>query len=155
LRCHRLAAGVAQGGGWNATTEIVRASPDRAPSSVETILVRPGRNEAALVRAWHPVPNMGVALHVLEARTRDLRHSLGHGWTVSALVLCPWTTAGRRRISELAPHLTTVLPATTGEWVSALRHARMPMPADGLVWTDPRAQRFKPAGRHPGWQRHL
>lgn len=155
LRCHRLAAEVAVGGGWTATTEIVRASPDRAPSSVETILVRPSRNEAAVVRAWHPVPNMGVALDTLQARKDDLRRSFGPGWTVSALVLCPWTTAGRRRISELAPSLATVMPATSGAWMTALRHARSPMPPDGLLWTDRWAEQFKPAGRHPGWQRHV
>ena len=36
LQCHALVAAVARDGGWFATTEIVRASPDRAPSSVET-----------------------------------------------------------------------------------------------------------------------
>jgi hypothetical protein len=121
LRCHTLTAEVARGGDWTATTEIVRASPARAPSSVETILVRPARNEAAVVRAWHPVPNMGVA----------------------------------RRISELAPRLATVLRATSGARMTALRHARSPMPSDGLLWTDRWAEQFKPAGRHPGWQRHV
>jgi transcriptional regulator with XRE-family HTH domain len=155
LRCHRLAAEVARGGGWTATAEIVRASPDRAPYSVETILVRPSRSEAAVVRAWHPVPNVGVALDTLQARKDDLQRSFGPGWTVSALVLCPWTTAGRRRISELAPRLATVLPATSGAWMTALRHARSPMPSDGLLWTDRWAEKFKPTGRHPGWQRHV
>lgn len=153
LRCHTLAANVARDGGWVATTEIVRTSPARAPSSAETILVRPSRNEAAVVRAWHPVPNIGVALDALQTRKDDLRRSFGPGWTVSALVLCPWTTAGRRRISELAPRLSTVLPATSGAWMTALRHARSPMPSDGLLWTDRWAEQFKPAGRHPGWQR--
>lgn len=154
-RCHALAAEVARGGGWTATTEIIRASPDRAPSSVETILVRPARNESAVVRAWHPVPNMDVALDALQARRDDLRRAFGPAWTVSALVLCPWTTAGRRRISELAPHLATVLPATSGAWMTALRNARSPMPSDGLLWTDRCAEQFKPAGRHPGWRRHV
>ena len=155
LRCHTLVAGVARGGGWSSTTEIVRARADRAPSSVETILVRPNRNEAAVVRAWQTVPNVDVALDSLRARTEDLRRSVGSGWSVSALVLCPWTRADRRRITELAPRLADVLPATSGAWMNALRHSRLPMPSDGLLWTDGHAERFKPAGRHPGWQRYV
>ena len=154
LRCHTLVAGVARGGGWSSTTEIVRARADQAPSSVGTILVRPERNEAAVVRAWQTVPNVDLALDSLHARTEDLRRSVGSGWSVSALVLCPWTRADRRRITELAPRLAKDLPATTGAWMKALRHSRLPMPSDGLLWTDGCAERFKPAGRHPGWQRH-
>jgi transcriptional regulator with XRE-family HTH domain len=153
LRCHGLVAGVARDGGWAATTEIVRASPDRAPSSVETILVRTFRKEAAVVHAWHPVPNVGAALGDLEARGEQLRRYFGSDWTVSALVLCPSTTAGRRRVTELAHRLATHLPATGGEWTAALRHKRSPMPAAGLLWTDRWAERFRPAARHPGWQR--
>lgn len=153
LRCHALVADVARDGGWTATTEIVRASPDRAPSSVQTILVRPFRNETAVVRAWHPVPNVGAALDDLEARNEHLRRSFGSGWSVSALVLCPSTTAGLRRVTELAPRLATALPATSGDWMAALRHPRSPMPSAGLLWTDRWAVRFRPAGRHPGWQR--
>ena len=44
----------------------------------------------------------GPALDALEARCEQLRRSFGSGWTVSALVLCPSTTADRRRITELA-----------------------------------------------------
>ena len=153
LRCHRLIAAVARDGGWIATTEIVRTRPDRTPSSVETILVRPIREEAAVVRAWHPVPNVGLAVDALELRLEQLRRSLGSEWTVSALVLCPSTTAARRRVTELAPQLTTALSATAGEWMAALRHSRSPMPSAGLLWTDRWAVRFRPAGRHPGWQR--
>lgn len=153
LRCHALVARVARDGGWRATTEIVRASRDRAPATVETILVRPFRHEAAVVHAWHPVPNVGPALDALETRRDLLRRMFGSGWFVSALVLCPSTSADRRRVTELAPRLATALPATAGDWMGALRHSRSPMPSDGLIWTDRWAQRFRPAGRHPGWQR--
>jgi len=153
LRCHKLVAAVARDGGWVATTEVVRASPDRAPSSVETILMRPFRTEIAVVHAWHPVPNVGVAVDALEAREEHLRRSFGAGWVVSALVLCPSSTASRRRVTELAPCLATALPATAGEWIAALRYPRVPMPPAGLLWTDRWAVRFRPAGRHPGWQR--
>lgn len=153
LRCHRLIAAVARDGGWIATTEIVRTRPDRTPSSVETILVRPIRNETAVVRAWHPVPNVGAAVDALELRHEQLQRSFGSEWAVSALVICPSTTAARRRVTELAPRLTTALPATGGEWMAALRHSRSPMPSAGLLWTDRWAVRFRPAGRHPGWQR--
>ena len=153
LRCHALVARVAWDGGWRATTEIVRASRDRAPATVETILVRPFRTEAAVVRAWYPVPNVGVALDALESRREVLRRAFGSGWSVSALVLCPSTMADRRRVTELASRLATALPATAGEWIGALRHSRLAMPSDGLIWTDRWAQRFRPGGRHPGWQR--
>ena len=152
LRCHRLVAEVARDGGWVATTEIVRARPDLAPSSVETILVRPSQNESAVVHAWHPVPNVGAALDALAARDEQLRRTFGPGWAVSALVLCPSTTADRRRVTELAPHLATALPAMAGEWMAALRFQKSAMPSAGLLWTDRRAMRFRPAGRHPGWQ---
>ncbi len=155
MRCHRLVASVARDGGWVARTEIVRASPDRAPSSVETILVRPFRTEAAVVHAWHPVPNVGAALGDLGARCEQLRRSFGAGWSVSALVLCPSTTAGRRRVTELADRLAADLPANGGDWMAALRHRRSPMPAAGLLWTDRWAERFRPAARHPGWQRRV
>ena len=153
LRCHGLVAVVARDGGWAAATEIVRARPDSAPSSVETILVRSFRQEAAVVHAWHPVPNVGPALRDLGARCEHLRRSFGPGWSVSALVLCPSTTAARRRVTEVAQGLAMDLPATCGEWMAALRHRRSPMPAAGLLWTDRWAERFRPAGRHPGWQR--
>jgi transcriptional regulator with XRE-family HTH domain len=153
MRCHRLVASVAGDGGWVARTEIVRASPDRAPSSVETILVRPFRTEAAVVHAWHPGPDVGAALGDLGARCEQLRRSLGPGWSVSALVLCPSTTAGRRRVTEVAERLAAELPANGSDWMGALRHKRSPMPAGGLLWTDRWAERFRPAARHPGWQR--
>ena len=153
VQCHRLVAAVARDGGWLATTEIVLESPDRAPSSVETILVRPLREEAAVVHAWHPVPNVRAALDALAGRQEDLRGTFGSGWAVSALVLCPSTMAGRRRVTELAPRLAMALPATAGDWMAALRYARSPMPSAGLLWTDRLAVRFRPAGRHPGWQR--
>jgi transcriptional regulator with XRE-family HTH domain len=153
LRCHALVARVARDGGWRTTTEIVRASRDCAPATVETILVRPFRYEAAVVHAWHPVPNVGLAVYALGARRDELRRTFGSRWAVSALVLCPSTTADRRRVSELASKLATALPATAGDWIGALRHSRMPMPSDGLIWTDRWAQRFRPGGRHPGWQR--
>lgn len=153
LRCHRLTNGVARDGGWLATTEIVRARRDRAPATVETILVRPFRNEAAVVHAWHPVPDVDAALEALEGRREQLRRTFGSGWAVSALVLSPSTMANRRRVTELAWRLATALPATAGDWIGALRHPRSPMPSDGLLWTDRWAERFKPAGRHPGWQR--
>jgi hypothetical protein len=120
---------------------------------VETILVRPFRNEAAVVRAWHPVPNVDAALDALDGRCERLRRTFGSAWAVSVLVLCPSTTAARRRVTELAPCLAAALPAMGGEWTAALRHARSPMPSAGLLWTDRWAVRFKPAGRHPGWQR--
>jgi len=153
LRCHTLVSAVAREGGWLGTTEIVRKSRDRAPSSVETILVRPVRNEAAVVHAWHPVPNVEVALDDLEGRREPLQRTFGVAWAVGVLVVCPSTTAGRRRVTELAPRLAAALPATAGDWMAALRHARSPMPSAGLLWTDRWAERFKPAGRHPGWQR--
>jgi len=153
LRCHALVARVGRDGGWLATTEIVRASRDRAPSSVETILVRPFRKEAAVVHAWHPVPNVVSAVDALEGRREQLRRTFGSAWAVSVLVLCPSTTAGRRRVTELAPRLAAALPATAGDWLAALRHARSPIPSAGLLWTDRWAERFRPAGRHPGWQR--
>jgi len=153
LRCHALVARAAWDGGWRATTEIVRASRDRAPATVETILVRPFRNEAAVVHAWHPVPEVGAALDVLQGRRDLLRRTFGSTWAVSALVLCPSTTADRRRVTELASRLAAALPATAGDWIGALRHSRSPMPSDGLLWTDRWAQRFRPAGRHAGWQR--
>ena len=153
LRCHDLVAALARDGRWVARTEIVRARPDRAPTSVETILVRPFRQETAVVRAWHPIPNMDAALDDLEARVEQLRRSSGPGWAVNALVLCPSTTDGRRRVTEVASLLATALPAPSGEWMAALRHPRSPMPSSGLLWTDRWAERFKPAGRHPGWER--
>lgn len=153
LRCHTLVAEVARAGGWVATTEIVRAVPDRAPSSVETILVRPLRNETAVVHVWHPVPNVVTALDALEARNEQVRRSLGSAWAVSALVLCPSTMADRRRVTELAPRLAAALPATSGAWMAALRSPRSPMPSAGLLWTDRWAEGFRPAGRHAGWQR--
>jgi transcriptional regulator with XRE-family HTH domain len=153
LRCHALVARVAREGGWLATTEIVRASRDRAPAAVETILLRPFRSEAAVVHAWHPVPSVSRALDAIEVRREQLRRTFDSGWTVSALVVCPSTTADRRRVTELALPLATALPATAGDWMAALRYPRSPMPSDGLIWTDRWAQRFRPAGRHPGWQR--
>jgi transcriptional regulator with XRE-family HTH domain len=155
MQCHSLVAAVARDGGWVATTETVQASPHRAPSSVETIQVRPFRGEAAVVHAWHPVPNVVAAIDALEGRQENLRRTFGSGWAVSALVLCPSSMAGRRRVTELAPRLATALPATAGDWMAALRCARSPMPSAGLLWTDHSAVRFRPAGRHPGWQRPM
>lgn len=153
LRCHALVAEVARDGGWMATTEIVRTSRHHAPEAVETILVRPLRKEVAVVHAWHPVPNVGPSLEALEVRRAHLRGTHDSDWVVGALVVCPSTTAGRRRVTELAPRLATALPAGASEWIAALRHLRSPMPSPGLLWTDRWAVRFKPAGRHPGWQR--
>jgi hypothetical protein len=99
------------------------------------------------------VPNVGLALDALEARRDLLRRTFGSDWSVSALVLCPSTRADRRRVTELAPRLAPALPATAGAWIAALRHSRLPMPSDGLIWTDRSAERFRPGGRHPGWQR--
>jgi transcriptional regulator with XRE-family HTH domain len=153
LRCHALVTEVAREGGWQATTEIMRPNRGRAPEEVETVLVRPLRKEVAVVHAWHPVPNVGPALDALEARCAQIQRRHGADWQASALVVCPSTTAGRRRVTELAPRIAAALPADASEWIVALRHVRSPMPPAGLLWTDRWAVRFRPAARRPGWQR--
>ena len=152
-RCHALVAEVARDGGWMAAREIVRRSRRHAPDAVETILVRPYRKEIAVVHAWHPVPSVGPALEALEQRRAHLRGTHDSDWVVGALVLCPSTTANRRRVTELAPLLAIALPADASDWIVALRRTRSAMPRPGLLWTDRWAVRFRPASRHPGWQR--
>jgi transcriptional regulator with XRE-family HTH domain len=144
-RCHAFVAEIARDGGWSAVTEI--------GPRFETVLVRPQRFEAAVVRTWHPVPIVSAALDEFEERISLESARRGDAWRVSGLILVPRTGQNRRRITERAADIAPRLPADGADWIGSLRGLRQSMPTDrGLVWLDRWATRFTPARRRPGWQ---
>lgn len=137
LRGQNLIIAAAQAGGWAGTPESPVDGDGPRPRSIDVLLTREARHEAAVVEVWDLLLDGGAAMRGLEAKVRATRERLGPGWRVEGLLVVRGTARNRALVRDLAPLFAARYPARSGEWLRALADPRGPMPnAGGFAWTD-------------------
>jgi transcriptional regulator with XRE-family HTH domain len=134
-RCHRLVADRALEGGWSAWTDL---------QANETLLVRPSRQEAAVVQIWDAIGSVPAAIGSFADRLT--REALTHpdSWRVSGAIVVPATGPNRRRMTESDAAIRVGFPVRGAQWLGALGQLA-PMPGrPGVIWTDQRMDRLRP-----------
>ena len=141
----RLVLEVAEPGGWQALPEAaIDADRDRS-RSVDVLLMRAARREAAVVECSDFVDDVGGQVRGLDGKVTTVeRHmtlgrdvSAGAGWKVRGLWVVRGTRRNRALVSEFRSIFAAKFPASSSAWLEALANPERPIP-DGLgfLWTD-------------------
>jgi transcriptional regulator with XRE-family HTH domain len=146
LKRQNLVIATAAPGGWNAAPEAALLGDGPRPRSIDVLLIRAVRREAAVVEVWDLLLDGGAAMRGLEAKVLATRDRLGPEWDVQGLLVVRGTKRNRMLIGGLAALFAARYPASSHAWLRALREWDVPMPAaDGLAWTDVKGERLVPA----------
>ena len=136
LRRQALVIGLAAKGGWRAEPEAALADDGPRPRSIDVLLTRAARHEAAVVEVWDLLTDGGAAIRGLDAKVTATRERLGPGWRVEGLLLLRRTARNRQLVRDLAPLIAARYPASSAGWLAALANPDRPMPdAGGFAWT--------------------
>jgi transcriptional regulator with XRE-family HTH domain len=145
LKRQNLVIATAAGGGWQAEPEAALAGDGPRPRSIDVLLTRAPRREAAVVEVWDLLLDGGAAMRGLEAKVLASRDQLGPEWRVEGLLVVRGTQRNRTLIGGLAALFAARYPASPHAWLRALRERDAPMPAaDGLIWSDVNGERLVP-----------
>ncbi len=143
LKRQNLVIATAAAGGWRAEPEAALSGDGPRPRSIDVLLTRASRQEAAVIEVWDLVLDGGQVMRGLEAKVLATRRRLGPGWSVHGLLVVRGTQRNRRLIGGLAALFAARYPASSHAWLAALQGAGTPIPdAAGLVWTDVRGERL-------------
>jgi hypothetical protein len=121
LRRQALVVEVAAPGGWQATPEAGVPGGAGRPRSIDVLLTRAVRREAAVVEVWDLILDGGEAMRGLEAKVLAVRERLGQGWHVRGLLIVRGTHRNRRLVRALAALFAASYPAPSGAWLDAMR----------------------------------
>ena len=126
LRRQNLVVATAQAGGWTAIPEAT-LDEGRWSRSIDVLLSRAARREAAVVEIWDLLLDGGEAMRGLAAKVQALRAQLDPAWRVQGLLLvranAPEPGARARSSDDL---FRATYPAASSAWLRALdgpRHA--------------------------------
>src|SRR6478609_5001257 len=145
LRRQNLVIATAAAGGWRAEPEAALPGEGLRPHSIDVLLTRAARKEAAVVEVWDLVLDGGHVMRSLEAKVLATRDRLGPGWSVQGLLVVRGTHRNRQLIGGLGALFGARYPASSLGWLAALRDANVALPhAAGLAWTDVRGERLIP-----------
>jgi transcriptional regulator with XRE-family HTH domain len=136
LRRQSLVVRVARAGGWTALPE---ARLDEGPwsPSIDVLLGRAARREAAVIEIWDLLADGGQAMRGLDTKVAGLRRQLSEGWQVRGLLIVRGTARNRRLVQTLTPLIASKYAASSSSWLRALEDPAASMPAaDGFAWTD-------------------
>jgi hypothetical protein len=137
LRRQSLVVGIAAAGGWTAMPEANLADAGPWSRSIDVLLGRAARREAAVVEIWDLLLDGGQAMRGLDTKAGALRDQLGERWRVRGLLVVRGTARNRRLVQELEPLFAAKYPAPSQAWIRALAERDVAMPdGDGLAWTD-------------------
>ncbi len=146
LKRQNLVIATASEGGWIAEPESALPGDGPRPRSIDVLLTRPARREAAVVEVWDLVLDGGLVMRSLEAKVLATRDRLGPAWRVQGMLIVRGTQRNRTLIGGLAALFAARYPASSHVWLRALRDGAVPMPeAAGLAWTDVSGERLTPA----------
>jgi transcriptional regulator with XRE-family HTH domain len=133
-------------GGWHAEPEAAIPGDGPRPRSIDVLLTRAARREAAVVEVWDLVLDGGQVMRSLEAKVLATRERLGADWHVEGLLIVRGTQRNRRLIGGLKALFVARYPASSHAWLRAFRDGSAGMPdAAGLVWTDVTGESLLPA----------
>lgn len=137
LRRQNLVVVTATAGGWSADPEWLLSGDGPRPRSIDVLLTRAARREAAVVEIWDLILDGGHAMRSLEAKVLAVRERLGQEWEVQGLLLVRATRRNRQLIRELEALFAARYPASSHAWLRALAAQDQSMPqASGFAWTD-------------------
>lgn len=140
----------AEPGGWTAEPEAALPGDGPRPRSIDVLLTRATRREAAVVEIWDLVMDGGEAMRGLEAKVLATRRRLGPGWQVQGLLVLRATQRNRALIRDLAPLFAARYPASSEGWLRALADTAAPMPhAPGFAWSNVAGDRLVAARLRP------
>jgi transcriptional regulator with XRE-family HTH domain len=143
LRRQNLVIETAATGGWVGQPEAALLGDGPHPRSIDVLLTRAARREAAVVEIWDLLLDGGAAMRGLEAKVLMTRQHLGPGWHVEGLLVVRGTQRNRRLIAGLRGLFAARYPASSHAWIRALRAPDVPLPQGaGLVWTDVKGDRL-------------
>ena len=97
LRRQNLVVATAQAGGWTAIPEAT-LDEGRWSRSIDVLLSRAARREAAVVEVWDLLLDGGEAMRGLEAKVQALRAQLDPAWRVQGLLLVRGTHRNRKLV---------------------------------------------------------
>ena len=136
LKRQALLVRISMRGGWTAEPEAALAGDGPRPRSIDVLLMRATRREAAVVEIWDLLGDGGEAMRGLEAKVQATRDRLGPGWRVQGLLLLRRTRRNRQLVRELAPLIAARYRGSSARWLAALADPARPMPpAGGFAWT--------------------
>lgn len=136
LKRQALLIRISMRGGWRAEPEAALAGDGPRPRSIDVLLTRATRHEAAVVEIWDLLGDGGEAMRGLEAKVQATRDRLGPGWRVQGLLLLRRTSRNRQLVRELAPLIAARYPGSSAGWLASLADPARPMPAaGGFAWT--------------------
>src|SRR4051795_1987484 len=137
LKRQDLVIRTAAAGGWHAEPEAMLADDGRYARSIDVLLTRSRRREAAVVEVWDLITDGGAAMRGLEAKVRSTRERLAAGWRVQGLLVVRGTQRNRDLVASLRAVFATRFPASSFGWLRALQDPTVAMPdTDGFAWTD-------------------
>jgi transcriptional regulator with XRE-family HTH domain len=143
LRRQNLVIEHATKGGWTSNPEWLLPGDGPRPRSIDVLLTRAIRREAAVVEIWDLILDGGHAMRSLEAKVQTVRERLGEGWHVDGLLVVRATQRNRRLISELGALFAARYPTSSPAWLWALAGPDQPMPTgSGFAWTDVSGERL-------------
>jgi transcriptional regulator with XRE-family HTH domain len=143
LRRQDLLVRVSTPGGWSPDPEAVLPDDGPRPRSIDVLLLREVRREAAVVEIWDLLLDGGAAMRGLAAKVHATRVRLGEGWRVHGLLVIRGTRRNRRLVAAFASLFAARFPGSSERWLAALRDPDFALPdADGLAWTDVEGMRL-------------
>ena len=136
----------ARPGGWEPAVEAPIPGSGPRPRSIDVLLLRRARREAAVTEVWDLLLDVGEAMRGLDAKVLAVRERLGSGWRVEGLLILRATRRNRRLVGQLRSVFAAHYPASSVRWLRALEQPDTPMPAGaGLAWAASDAGRLFPA----------
>ena len=146
LKRQNLVIATSAVGGWRAEPEAALPGDGPRPRSIDVLLTRAARREAAVVEVWDLVLDGGQVMRSLEAKVLATRGRLGADWHVEGLLIVRGTQRNRRLIGGLKALFAARYPASSHAWLRALGQSAVRMPdAGGLAWTDVKGEHLLPA----------
>ena len=113
-------------GGWTGEPEAPLADDGRYPRSIDVLLRRPARLEAAVVEVWDLLTDGGAAMRGLDAKVGATRQRLGPGWRVQGLFVVRGTLRNRQLIAQLRGVFGARFPGSSTAWLRALEDPTCP-----------------------------
>jgi transcriptional regulator with XRE-family HTH domain len=136
LRRQALVVRISAEGGWLPEPEAALADDGPRPRSIDVLLTRAARREAAVIEIWDLLTDGGEAMRGLEAKVLATRARLGQDWRVEGLLLLRRTSRNRGLVREIAPIVRARYPASSAAWLAALGDPGRPLPhAGGFAWS--------------------
>ena len=142
VRRQELVITIAASGGWVPIPEHAIDRSAFRSRSIDVLLERNGRKEAAVVEVLDFLDDIGATFRGLADKVRILARERPD-WSVSGLLVVRATRRNRATLAELDSTFRARFPASSAAWLRSLTHRARAMPtADGLCWSSVRGDRL-------------